>query len=624
MYMYSNGFYGTINSTIINVIDTNTDNPIYITQNLVKEKLSLIFNKEYAGILSGMLIGETSDISNETKLNFKDSGITHLLAVSGANVMVVIAVSTFLFSKLVGKRYDYIFSIIFIIFFACISGLSPSVLRASIMAITNILLNILLKKPRPLDVLSFSVLIILIYNPISINNIGLILSVFGTLGIILYSTDLSDFLSKYVRIKIIANTLGVTISAQIMLLPIMAYYFNNISVVSLFTNLLVVPVAEYMTIIALGIFFIAILSLRLARVLSYIPQIIIKYILQVSKFCAGFDFLNFTVPTPRLWMIIFLYIILFIELYFLKAKNLPFVLQMAESYEVKKIKYIRKILYGVITFVFVIAMIITLLPNGYVEFTAIDVGQGDSFLIVSNHNKTILIDGGGSEMSDYDVGENVLLPYMLDRWVTHIDIIFVSHAHADHIEGLYTLIDNISIGKIFVSASLENNEYMNTLKSKCTNNKVPIYYVCEGDIITIDNLKFEVMYPNKNWEELDFIDGNENNLSMLLKADLNGTKVLFTGDLESKVEEYLVDKYGKKLESNILKISHHGSKTSSTEEFIKVVNPDVSIISVAENNSYGHPNFNVVERLKKYSKVMMTKDKGEIRIKLPIEGKLGV
>ena len=158
--------------------------------------------------------------------------------------MLVISISNYIFSRFVGRKFDFYFSISFIIFFTFIAGGSASVVRASIMAITNIILNLFFKKPNSLLNLSLSLFLILILNPISIENIGLILSAFGTIGIVFLSNPINQILSSFVRIKIIKETLSLTIAAQIMLLPILAYYFNNISLISILSNLLIVPITE--------------------------------------------------------------------------------------------------------------------------------------------------------------------------------------------------------------------------------------------------------------------------------------------------------------------------------------------------------------------------------------------
>ena len=483
------------------------------------------------------------------------------------------------------------------------------------MAITNIILNLFFKKPNSLLNLSLSLFLILILNPISIENIGLILSAFGTIGIVFLSNPINQILSSFVRIKIIKETLSLTIAAQIMLLPILAYYFNNISLISILSNLLIVPITEYITLIGLIIFCISLFSIKFSKILAYIPELIINYIFKMSEFCVLFDVLNINVPTPKWWMIVFYYAFIYIEFKKLHYKENNKRINAIYDYEIKRLEYIKKLVYLLLLSALIFNMFVSIFSKSFVEVTAIDVGQGDSFLIKSSNGKNILIDGGGSETSEYDVGENVLVPYFLDRWILNIDTVFISHAHADHIEGIYSVMENLNIKRIVIGAYTENNEYISKLKTMCEEKDIPIIKVQAGDMIKIDGINFEILYP-----KLDSKETNENNLSLLIRANINGVKILFTGDLEEDVEKQI----DFDISADILKVAHHGSNTSSTNEFLEKVKPKISIISVSENNLYGHPNRNVVERLKKYSNVFMTKDSGEINFYIYRNGKIKV
>ena len=278
----------------------------------------------------------------------------------------------------------------------------------------------------------------------------------------------------------------------------------------------------------------------------------------------------------------------------------------------------RKYLYIFIYFLLIFLAILVVIPKNYTEFTAIDVGQGDSFLFVTRQGKRILIDGGGSETTDYDVGENILKPYLLDRGFLKIDYIFLSHAHADHIDGIYTVLENFRVKTIFIGPQLENDEMINKLKRISNEKNVKIVKLSQSDVINIDELKFEVLFPSKEYK-----DSNVNNMSLIIKVNCNQKNILLTGDAEIKVEEMLLEKYNaKNLNIDILKVGHHGAKTSSSKEFIEVLSPKISIISVAKENTYGHPNKDVVKRLEKYGKVLQTSRLGEINFKIYKNGKI--
>lgn len=180
-YLNSNNVYGIVKVTNYSKCTDSNNNIIYKLQNIIRNNFLKIFPKDYAGILNGMLIGETSDISDEVSTYFEKSGITHLLAVSGSNVALVIAIAEFVFAKLVGKKFSPYFEILFIIFFVTIAGASASVVRAGIMAILSILANIFVRKSNSINNVFTSALLILLVNPITLANVGFILSFVGTL-----------------------------------------------------------------------------------------------------------------------------------------------------------------------------------------------------------------------------------------------------------------------------------------------------------------------------------------------------------------------------------------------------------------------------------------------------------
>ena len=541
-----------------------------------------------------------------------------MIAVSGSNVALVITFSNILIIKLFGKRYSDYISIFFVILFVLISGGSPSVVRAGIMAILSLIANILFKQSDSIMNVMSSSFFILMYNPLSILNIGFLLSFAGTLGILIFSKEIYNIISKYIKISFIAETISLNLSAQIIILPITLYFFNTLSFVGIIANLFIIPVTSILTLLGIILLLISIFSIKLASIFALILNPIINYILIMSDFFSNFEFLNFILPTPKFWMIVTFYVVLYFnydsyirskENYLLRVNN-------------KKINMFkdcfRKYLYIFIYFLLIFLAILVVIPKNYTEFTAIDVGQGDSFLFVTRQGKRILIDGGGSETTDYDVGENILKPYLLDRGFLKIDYIFLSHAHADHIDGIYTVLENFRVKTIFIGPQLENDEMINKLKRISNEKNVKIVKLSQSDVIKIDELKFEILFPSKEYK-----DSNVNNMSLIIKVNCNQKNILLTGDAEIKVEEMLLEKYNaKNLNIDILKVGHHGAKTSSSKEFIEVLSPKISIISVAKENTYGHPNKDVVKRLEKYGKVLQTSRLGEINFKIYKNGKI--
>lgn len=241
----------------------------------------------------------------------------------------------------------------------------------------------------------------------------------------------------------------------------------------------------------------------------------------------------------------------------------------------------------------------------------IDVAQGDSTLIVTPKNKTILVDGGGDE--NYDIGENVLIPYLLNKKINKIDYLMISHFDTDHVNGTITVIDKMKVECVIISQQKENTINFQRFIEAVRKKNVKILVVSGGDRIQIEqNFYMDILWPIKNNE----IKNNLlNNNSIVAKLNYKETSMLFTGDIEAIVEEELVKRYGCKLKSNILKVPHHGSQTSSIQNFIDLVSPEIALIGVGANNNFGHPNNIVIDRLRKQNvKIYRTDLNGEISI----------
>ena len=245
----------------------------------------------------------------------------------------------------------------------------------------------------------------------------------------------------------------------------------------------------------------------------------------------------------------------------------------------------------------------------------VDVGQGDCSFIITPDNKTILIDGGGNMLSSYDVGKKVVLPYILNRGYTKIDYVFISHFDQDHCGGILYLINEIKVNNVIIGKQYEQYENYKKFIEIAKSKKINIIPVKNNDKIKIEkNLCFNILWPDVN----NMINENSiNNNSMVFKLKYKSFSMLFTGDIEKIAENEIIQKYRDKniLKSNIIKIAHHGSKTSSTDEFLELVNAKEALIGVGKNNKFGHPNQETLEKLEaKKIRIYRTDENGEINI----------
>lgn len=225
-------------------------------------------------------------------------------------------------------------------------------------------------------------------------------------------------------------------------------------------------------------------------------------------------------------------------------------------------------------------------------------GQGDATLIVTPLNKKILIDGGGSEFGDFNVGANTLLPYLLDRGIKKLDYIILTHFDLDHVQAAMYVMENIKVKKVIIAKQVESSEAYSKFVEIITKKKIEVCIIKAGDRINIEkDLCFDVLWPDSN----EFITENAiNNNSIVCKFKYRDFSMLFTGDIEEIAEKRILELYRENLDvlkSTVLKVAHHGSKSSSIEEFLRVVNPKIALIGVGSNNLYGHPSSEVIERL---------------------------
>lgn len=207
--------------------------------------------------------------------------------------------------------------------------------------------------------------------------------------------------------------------------------------------------------------------------------------------------------------------------------------------------------------------------------------------------------GGGSENNNYDVGKNVVLPYLLDRRIKCLDYVIISHFDSDHVKGLFVVFQNIKVKNVIIAKQYESTENYERFLDIINKERCNVILAKKGDIIQIDNKsRLEILFPfvSRN----DYIKENAiNNNSIVFKYIDRNVSVLYTGDIEKLAEESLIKEYGgtNQLAANILKVSHHGSKTSTTEKILDLVNPKIAVISVGRNNTFGHPNIEVLQRL---------------------------
>ncbi len=446
----------------------------------------------------------------------------------------------------------------------------------------------------------------------------------------------------------IKDMISVTLSAQIIILPVMLYHFNIIGIYFLLANILVSIIITPIMILAIIFVFLSFINLEISKFISIFLSWGIEGLIQIANL-SNLPFSKIYVATPKIFTIIIYYILVLVfnQIYKIytnkeinstekRIKNLIALAKYNVYLKRRKLKtfFVSIKLFGsknnmtlknkirIIVlkacriFCVILILVVIIQLNQKLEIHFLDVGQGDSCFIVTPHNKTILVDGGGSTSSSFDVGKDTLIPYILDRGYTKIDYIFISHFDQDHVGGILTVLQELRVGKIYINKQGENSQNYEKFLEIVSEKKLNVQIVKAGDKILIDNLSFNILWPT----EKQISENILNNNAIVMKLHYRNFSMLFTGDIEEPAEKAILNTYKNKLEifqSTILKVAHHGSKSSSTQEFLDVVKPKIALIGVGENNLFGHPNAHVIERLEECGiKVFRTDESGEINVQL--------
>ena len=644
-YLKSLKIYGTIKANQLKVLSGDCLNNIFNLANqvssMMKQKINSSMEETQAAIIKGIIFGDSSDIEEEIQENFRISSISHVLAVSGMHVSYLVIGIQLLLKPIIGKRKTRFITIVFLIFYMFITGFSPSVVRASMMSILLIGGEVLYRKNDIWTSMAISLFLILIYNPFLIENIGLQFSYIGTIGIMILHKSVFSFL-KNIKIKNkkwkykfnrkaiffiskIKEILAVTLSAQLAIFPIMIYHFNLFGVYFLISNLLVSvmigPIIIFSTIFIVFSF----IFNPISKVICIVLKLLIQKLITISNL-AELPFSKLYLSTHKIWMIL-LYYILIITFNFsyclytspklnntqVRVRNL-IALAKYKIFLNKKKSIIKIFIIILLFFLF------QFIPQN-LEINFVDVGQGDCTFIVTPRNKTILIDGGGSSSNEFDVGKSTLLPYILDKGYTKIDYIFISHFDQDHVGGILTILQKIKVKKVIISKQEENSENYQKFLEIIKEKGVSVAIVKMGDRVKIENgIYFDILWPTS--EQIQ--ENKLNNNSLVMKMYYHNFSVLFTGDIEEEAEKKIFETYKSeknKLVSNVLKVAHHGSKTSTIKEFLDTVNPKIALIGVGKNNMFHHPSEEIIDKLKEYGAIIYrTDERGEITIRVNGKG----
>ena len=625
-------------------LNRNPDKGVYRLIEETRSKISAFIDKTGPGdrkdILKALITGDKSGVSKSLRDEFNRAGIGHLLAISGLHIGIV-ATSSFIFFQWIlthfslflwnawTKKGAAILSLFPVLIYGLISGMSPSTQRAVIM-VTVFLITFLFEKEQDIiNTLALAAMLILAVFPPSLFSISFQLSFVAVFSIIYgmsmtYNSRTSDrnisnktWLFK--ALEILFSFILVSIFAILGTLPIVMHYFNQVSLIGVFANLLLVPLIGFV-VVPLGLFSVFLYPISISGALLFINSsaAVLGYALDIVSFIAELPFAAIKTITPDFFEIGCYYVLgwSILRLIGLRRKKVAGI--DGDSSSISGDAGRRSQKNGVTgrktaAIVAAIVIVAACADAGYwlysrfwrddLRVSIIDVGQGSAALIELPGGRCVLIDGGGfSDNAVFDVGAMIIAPFLWSKKIKTVDTIILSHPNADHLNGLLYIARHFNVKRVWTNGEVADiNSYRMFMDIIDENN---IYKPEFKDIQRMHEIKgvgIKLLYPpddyivkreKEKWRNL-------NNNSLVIKIEFGSKSFLFPGDIMAGGERELVAIAGDELESTVLIAPHHGSRTSSTELFLRKIKPEVVIVSAGWQNKFNFPHPSVLKKINK-------------------------
>ncbi len=559
----------------------SADKQINVIRTGVKELIFGCVPGKPAGLLTALILGDKTAVDPEVKSSFVETGVVHVLAVSGLHVGYVVLILLALVRILrIPWGLDKMALVLGLIGFIILTGFRPSVVRASIMAGLYILAPIFNRSVNTWNIIAGAAFIILAVDPGYLSDLGFQMSFLAVISIIYFYNLIERILPDKLKVANQSNTIIktvwglflVSLSAQIGTLPLTAYHFGRIPVIALVANIFVVPLIGVL--VALGF------SLLLLGWIPYIGAavgnsiwLLGKIVILLTDNLARIPFATISIPSFGIFELL-IYVLLILALFLL----------LQPLYRIK-------------------ALIVALLAINlsiwkfavradYLDVIFMDVGQGDAIIITST-DYSILIDAG-ERYRQKDMGERVVLPVARHLGIDKFELIVMTHPHNDHIGGIPVVLDNFAGAMIWDTRIKYDSRIYDDIHRTIASRGLPLKYPQRGEIERLNDYSVIQVFCPDTIAHPSY--SNVNNSSIVLRLVHGNNSFLFTGDLEYDMEPLLYS-LRECLDSRVLKVAHHGSKTGTTAGFINTVDPEWAIISVGHKNKFNHPSSEIIERL---------------------------
>ncbi len=623
------------------------------------------YSGEQGALLKAMVFGQKSHLSDALKEAYIATGLSHLMAVSGLHVGFV-AWAAFIifwpvtFYSLLKFRPEWAQSgaarkivaalcILPVLFYLALVLPKITALRAGFMVLV-FLFAILVNRERDLfNILLIAAFLILTWNPQAMLDVSFQLSFSAMAGIIFVMSHIARleddpidrmgeqpwyrrFLmslpfeelqqlsspQKWLQSlkKYFAASLLVSLAVYVSTLPFLIFHFNRVSLIGLFINLIMIPLASILIPLALVALCLGSVFPALGWLLSFPLHFLLECFLTLPQFFASFPYASVYLPSPpHAWILLYAFVLL---------GGIWLALQKPATVKQTPRKFQSVILIKA-SLIFASLGVLALMiwprlleqPREQLQISILDVGQGESIFIEFPNQETMILDGGGFYKNSLDVGKMVVASFLWNRGVSHIDYMAATHSDQDHISGLESLVDLFSIGHFLDGFSNLTDSRIDRLKQKTLSKKSVLVPLIPGVPLNIGEVRLTALHPGPEFI-LQTISHRknkvDNELSLVLRLEYREFSMLLTGDIGKSTEEYLVER-DFALKANFLKSPHHGSRFSNSLSFISAVNPQAVIFSSGYLNRMRHPHPEVIERYKSVgTKIWRTDLNGSIHI----------
>jgi len=604
-----------------------------------RQRLARVLDELYDGptadFLKGLLLGQREAVPPPLEEAFSSLGIAHILAISGGHVAIVAALAFFVFQLIgVTRERAIVWLLLLLPAYAVMTGMQVPVIRAVIMAAMALWALLRKRQAEHVQALFLTAGLMALWNPYWLFQASFQLSFLITFGLILWTDRLSQAMQQWLTVQKwpllrrwwppLMALLSLTVVAQLVSFPLIIAYFHEYSLLSTVANLTLVTALSFIVLpLGYATLLLGAVHPGAAYALAQLNQHGCDWLLSAASRMAEWRWFVTTWPTPSLiWMVVYYGLWAWWVAFLPPRSSLPPVGERHGRtwtirwplFEAAGLR-LRKAAPALLMLLLAAWVAIGYLPHAVWErgarVTFLDVGQGDA-IVVETPREVWLIDGGGRLLWEreawrqredaFDVGEDVVLPYLLHRGIRKIDGLVLTHGDADHVQGLVAIARRLPVGMALVNGGPSTpvqEEVLAALRER----GVPVYRAVAGlRWSTEKSIQWEVLHPPAG----PVI--NDNRHSVVLRLAVYGRELLFTGDLDVQGEMELVAA-GRVRPADVLKVAHHGSDTSTSEVWLSAVRPALAVISVGKNNIYGHPAKPVLERLDTAGVVVLRTDR---------------